>query len=174
MQVYGPSVSDQSSESSGTALFTRYLSCKLHANCTQIACPGMIVTLLPILPCADSHTVQISTLCRFLPCVDSPPCAMPIFLHNLTCMQILQQSHIVALCILSNREKFTCQHFEQDRVVNRPRQCVLVSFIHIHSAVCNMSVCSSSVSPRASVVNPRASIVQPRASTVNPKASSHQ
>ena len=66
MQVYGPSVSDQSSESSGTALFTRYLSCKLHANCTQIACPGMIVTLLPILPCADSYPVQIPTLCRYL------------------------------------------------------------------------------------------------------------
>jgi len=71
LQVYGPSVSDQPSESTGTALFTRYLSCRFHANPMQIACPCMIFTLVPFYPCADSYPVQIPTLCRFLPCAYS-------------------------------------------------------------------------------------------------------
>ncbi len=67
LQVYGPSVSEQPSESTGTALFTRYLSCRFHGNPTHIACPCMSFTMVPFLPYADSYPVQIPTLCRF-PC----------------------------------------------------------------------------------------------------------
>ncbi len=142
MQVYGPSVSDQSSESTGTALFTRYLSCRLHANTMQTACPGILVTLLPILPCADSHPAQIPILCRFLSCADSHPVQIPtlcrfpcsgtclIWLPLPSCVDphAIQMSSCTNLMllpfyILSKREIL----FEPDRVVIRPRQCALVS-----------------------------------------------
>ena len=131
LQVYGPSVSDQPSESTGTALFTRYLSCRLHANLMQSAW--------------HCHLVAIPTMCSFPSCADSCPLHIPVFWH------ISPDCH------------WSC------------------FIVHIYSAVCNMTVCSSFLSPRASAVNPRGSIVKPGTSFANPgakfvkpRASSHR